>query len=120
MISRRNSPGRLDQTLAALADPTRRRVIEALFRQPHRAGELAELVAMTPPALSRHLRTLRRAGVIVEEGIDEDARVRVYRLDPAALEPLRGWLDRAEALWADQLQSFKRYAEAPRQRPRRQ
>lgn len=50
---------------AALADPT------------HRAGELAARVSMSPPALSRHLRVLRAAGLIVEESVPEDARVRV-------------------------------------------
>jgi DNA-binding transcriptional ArsR family regulator len=119
MATSARTPARLDATLAALADPTRRRVIEALLEQPRRAGELAELVAMTPPALSRHLRTLRRAGVIVEHGIEEDARVRLYRLDPAALEPLRGWLVRAEALWSEQLQAFKDYAETSRGRSKR-
>jgi DNA-binding transcriptional ArsR family regulator len=88
MPARRAAMPRLDSTFAALADPTRRRVVEALIERPRRAGELTDLVAMSPPALSRHLRTLRRAGVIVDEGIDDDARVRLYRVSPGELEPL--------------------------------
>src|ERR1700733_14662573 len=52
----------LDTTFAALADPTRRAVIRALLQKRHRAGELAAMVRMSPPALSRHLRVLRKAG----------------------------------------------------------
>jgi DNA-binding transcriptional ArsR family regulator len=114
MRSRKVQTAKLDATFAALADPTRRRVVEALFERPCRAGELAQRVALSPPALSRHLRTLRRAAIVVEEGIDSDARVRIYRIRQDGLAPLRGWLDRAEALWSDQLRSFKAYAEQTR------
>ena len=78
-------PARLDRTLAALADPHRRRVIDLLREQPRRAGELAEAVGLAPPAMSRHLRTLRASGLIEESHPAFDARVRVYRLRP---EPL--------------------------------
>jgi DNA-binding transcriptional ArsR family regulator len=104
----------LDAAFAALADPTRRAVIRALLRKPHRAGELAELVAMSPPALSRHLRVLRSAGLIVDEGVPEDARVRVFSVDPAAFAPMRDWLAQIEELWQEQLQSFKAHAERSR------
>lgn len=101
----------LDAAFAALSDSTRRAVIRALLREPHRAGELAETVGMSAPALSRHLRVLREAGLIVEEGVEGDARVRLYRLQPAALAPVRGWLDQVEQLWDEQLQAFKAHAE---------
>jgi DNA-binding transcriptional ArsR family regulator len=101
----------LDRTLVALADPTRRGVIELLREQPRRAGELAELLAMTPPALSRHLRLLRKTGLVSESELDDDARVRMYRLEPAPFAELRGWLDEVEAFWGDQLQAFKAHAE---------
>ena len=103
----------LDVAFSALADPTRRAVIRALMKQPRRAGELAEQVHMSSPALSRHLRVLRRAGMVVEQSIPNDARVRVYRLAPEALFTARAWLDEVEAFWVDQLQAFKAHAEPP-------
>ena len=66
---------------------------------------------MSPPALSRHLRVLRRGGVIVDDTLDDDARVRLYRLRPEVFATLRGWLDEVESFWGDQLQSFKAHAE---------
>jgi DNA-binding transcriptional ArsR family regulator len=101
----------LDAAFAALADSTRRAVIRDLLREPLRAGELAERVDMSPPALSRHLRVLREAGLIVEDSVEHDARVSVYRLDAHALAPVRRWLDKVEAHWHEQLASFKTYAE---------
>ena len=101
----------LDAKFVALADPTRRRVIEALRNGELRAGELAEAVEMTPPALSRHLRVLRRAGLVVEHGSSEDARVRLYRLERDAFGRVRAWLDDVEEFWNDQLQAFKLHAE---------
>ena len=101
----------LDAKFVALADPTRRRVIEALGRGELRAGELAAVVDMTPPALSRHLRVLRRAGLVVDHGSNEDARVRLYRLEPGAFGRVRAWLDEVEEFWNDQLQAFKAHAE---------
>ena len=102
----------LDRTLAALADPTRRAVVDLLRRKPRRAGELADAIAVSPPALSRHLRILRRSGIIAGDEVEEDARVRLYRLQPAAFVSLRDWLGEVEAFWGDQLQSFKAHAEA--------
>jgi DNA-binding transcriptional ArsR family regulator len=104
----------LDAAFAALADPTRRAVIRALLRKPHRAGELAEQVTMSPPALSRHLRVLRRAGLIVDQSLEEDARVRVFSVDPTAFAPMRDWLGQVEDLWQEQLQAFKAHAERTR------
>jgi DNA-binding transcriptional ArsR family regulator len=101
----------LDASFAALSDSTRREMIRTLLQKPRRAGDLAESVAMSPQALSRHLRVLRRAGLIVEEGVQEDARVRIYSVHPAAFEPVQEWLTQVEDLWRRQLQSFKAYAE---------
>ncbi len=102
---------RIDRTLLALADPTRRGVIELLRQEPRRASELAELLDMTRPAMSRHLRVLRESGLVSEGELDHDARVRLYRLERERFEELRGWLDEVEAYWGDQLGAFKQYAE---------
>jgi DNA-binding transcriptional ArsR family regulator len=104
----------LDAAFAALADPTRRAVIRALLRRPHRAGELAEEVAMSPPALSRHLRVLLGAGLIVDQGLEDDARVRVFSVEPGAFAPMRDWIAQVEGLWQEQLLAFKAQAERTR------
>jgi len=101
----------LNTAFAALSDTTRRAVIQALLARPRRAGELAQCINMSPPALSRHLRVLRKARLVVEEGIEADARVRVYRLDPTAFAPVRHWFEQIEALWEEQLLAFKQHAE---------
>ena len=109
---RPSAPADLDTAFAALADSTRRAVIRELLRAPLRAGELAERVEMSAPALSRHLRVLREAGLIIEDGVEHDARVSVYKIDLAAFAPVRNWLDEVEEHWQEQLASFKNYAEA--------
>jgi DNA-binding transcriptional ArsR family regulator len=102
----------LDACFAALSDGTRRDIIRSLLHKPRRAGELAENVAVSPQALSRHLRVLRKVGLIVEQGLDDDARVRIYSVRPTGLEPVQEWLWQVEDLWRRQLQSFKTYAES--------
>ena len=101
----------LDRTLAALADPHRRRAVDLLRERPHRAGELAESLGLTPPAMSRHLRTLRLSGLIEESHPEFDARVRVYRLRPEPMAELKAWLEAAEDHWADQLSALKAHVE---------
>ena len=104
----------LDRVLAALADPNRRRVVELLRERPRRAGELAAALGMHPPALSRHLRTLRSSGLIEESHPGFDARVRVYTLRPKPMKLLRSWLRDTEQLWSDQLAAFKARVERGR------
>ncbi|MFZ5669983.1 MAG: ArsR/SmtB family transcription factor [Pseudomonadota bacterium] len=102
----------MDETLAALADPHRRRVVELLRERPRRAGELAEAAGLTPPAMSRHLRTLRRSGLVEEAHPEFDARVRVYQLRPEPMVHLLRWLEETERLWSAQLAAFKAHVEA--------
>lgn len=101
----------LDATLAALADPHRRRVVEVLREGPRPAGELARAVGLAPPAMSRHLRTLRRSGLVEESHPDFDMRVRVYALKPEAMTELKRWLEETERMWAAQLAAFKTHLE---------
>jgi DNA-binding transcriptional ArsR family regulator len=107
----RTASADLDASFAALSDATRREMIRTLLHKPRRAGELAACVYMSPQALSRHLRVLRKAGLIVEEGVEGDARVRIYSVHPGAFEPVQQWLAQVEDLWRRQLQAFKTYAE---------
>jgi len=103
----------LDTTLAALAEPTRRRLVDLLRGGPRRAGELSASLGMTAPATSRHLRVLRASGLVEVTWSDDDARLRVYRLRPEPFVALQAWLDQLDAFWGEQLSSFKRRAERP-------
>ena len=96
----------LDRTLAALADPTRRAIVERLRNKPQRPSEVAEALSM-----SRHLRVLRRAGLIAQESLEEDARGRLIQLRTGPLTELRSWVEEVEAMWGDQLEAFKAHAE---------
>jgi DNA-binding transcriptional ArsR family regulator len=106
----------LDVTLTALADPTRRRVVELLRERPRRASELAEGSGMTRPAMSRHLRVLRASGLVDVAMMEEDARGRVYQLRPERFVALQAWLDQVHAFWSEQLGAFKEHAERSRGR----
>ena len=79
--------------IEALSDPTRRQVVTLLSGGPKRAGELAAEVGMSAPAMSRHLRVLLSAQVIIDERLDEDARARVFRLRPESVKAAQAWLD---------------------------
>ena len=101
----------VDATLAALADPTRRRVVDLLRTGPQRAGELAAATQTTPAAMSRHLRVLRAEGLVDVNLAETDARARIYRLRPEPFVAFRAWLDQIEAFWGEQLAGFKAHAE---------
>ena len=102
---------RVDRTLAALADPHRRRVIDLLGERPRRAGELAKKLGLAPPAMSRHLRVLRECGLVEETHPSFDARVRIYSLDPRPMADLKAWMDETEQLWTAQLAAFRAHVE---------
>jgi DNA-binding transcriptional ArsR family regulator len=95
--------GRPD-VLQALADPTRRRIVELLAQGDRSAGELAGEFTVSRPAVSRHLRVLREAGVVTSHA---DAQRRVYRLEPGPLDELSGWLERTRAFWSDRLDALE-------------
>ena len=111
MPSSPDKPDKMDSTFTALADPHRRAVVDLLRRQPRRASEIADALSLSRPAMSRHLRVLRKSGLVEEDGIEEDARVRVYKLRRQPFTQLRGWLDEVEAFWRDELFAFKAHAE---------
>ena len=97
----------LDRTLSALADPHRRRVVGLLAERPRPAGELARAVGLAPPAMSRHLKTLRQSGLVEESHPEFDARVRVYALRAEPMLELMRWLEEAERLWTQQLAALR-------------
>lgn len=98
--------------LAALADPTRRGIFEHLAGGPHSVGEIANLLPVSRPAVSQHLKQLKAAGLVTDRA--EGTR-RVYRIDPAGLGVIRQWLDR---FWDDALAAFKAEAEKEPQKDR--
>jgi DNA-binding transcriptional ArsR family regulator len=89
------------EAFAALADPTRRRIVELLAREGELpAGDIAEHFRSARPTVSRHLRVLRDAGVVRVRSIAQQRR---YALEPAALEELEAWLARYRRFWARHL-----------------
>lgn len=104
-------PKPVDAVLSALADPVRRRAVELLGQAPRRAGELAELLELPAPAMSRHLKALKDAGLVAETHPEFDARVRVYALNAGRLTELKDWLAKAERGWSDQLAAFAKHVE---------
>ncbi len=97
--------------LRVLADPARLRVVELLSEAPRRAGELAEDLGVPPPTMSKHLRMLLAAGIVVDERRPEDARMRIFRLRHESVVAVRAWLDQIQAHWDEQLGSFKAHVE---------
>jgi len=94
--------------LAALADPTRRRVFEQLKAGPEAVGRIARRMPVSRPAVSQHLKVLKEAGLVRER---RDGTKRIYEIDPSGLEALRCWLD---PFWDRALDSFHAAVEATR------
>jgi DNA-binding transcriptional ArsR family regulator len=89
--------------LQALADPSRRTVLEMLRRSPATAGELADVLPIARPGVSRHLRVLREAGLVT---VRQDAQRRIYTLRPDALREVDDWLENYRALWQHRLDAL--------------
>jgi DNA-binding transcriptional ArsR family regulator len=89
-----------------LAEPSRRRVLDLLLEQEHTVGELVEALDMSQPAVSKHLRVLREAG-LVEARVD--AQRRVYRLRPEPLAEVDAWLQPYRRFWRGKLASLQRH-----------
>jgi DNA-binding transcriptional ArsR family regulator len=90
----------LDQVFQALADPTRRKVIERLVSGSASTSELAKPFDMALPSFTQHLAVLERAGLVTSQ---KSGRVRTYRLAPVALEHADGWLAEQRRLWERRL-----------------
>ena len=92
----------------ALADPTRRAILDVLRRRDLSAGELAGRFPVSRPAISRHLRVLRMAGLVRES---RQAQSRIYSLNAAPLVEVDRWLARYRTFWGARLHDLKRYVE---------
>lgn len=94
----------MDAVLQALADSSRRTVLEILRDHPATAGELADALPIARPGVSRHLRVLREAGLVT---VDQQAQRRIYRVRPEALVELDDWLENYRALWQHRLDALQ-------------
>ncbi len=93
----------MDAVLHALSDESRRTVLEALRERPATVSELADLLPIARPGVSRHLRVLREAGLV---DVQHDAQWRVYSLRPEPLAELDAWLGRYRALWQQRMSAL--------------
>jgi DNA-binding transcriptional ArsR family regulator len=93
----------MDAVLQALADGSRRTVLEILRDHPATAGELADALPIARPGVSRHLRVLREAGLV---DVRQDAQRRIYSLRPEALREVDEWLGDYRALWQNRLDAL--------------
>jgi DNA-binding transcriptional ArsR family regulator len=91
------------EALAALADPTRRKIIDLLAERERDAGEIASHFRVSRPAVSRHLRVLREHGLVQARSV---AQRRVYSLDTAPLEELDAWLSQYRGFWTQRLDAL--------------
>jgi DNA-binding transcriptional ArsR family regulator len=99
---------RHEDGFAALADPTRRRIIALLAERERTVKELAAEFPVSRPAISKHLRVLRRSGLVSES---KRGRERVQRFDGAALEPVAQWVTRYERFWQERIAKLKQLVE---------
>ncbi len=93
------------QSLAAIADPTRRRIVELLATRERTAGELVEEFELSAPAISQHLNVLREAGLVVTRA---EGQSRIQTLNPAGLDELDQWLHRTRSFWSKNLDALER------------
>ena len=95
---------------AAIADPTRRAILDLLAKRPRRAGEIASgFPRISQPGVSKHLRVLRKARLV---DVTVRAQERIYAIKPEGLAELYEWVAKYQALWPDTLSALERYLDA--------
>lgn len=102
-----------EATFSALADPTRRAVLDMLRRGSQPAGRIAQAFPVSRPAISKHLRLLRRAHLVEER---REGRHRVYQLNPEPLRAVDSWLEQYRSFWTANLASLKAFVESEYQK----
>jgi DNA-binding transcriptional ArsR family regulator len=103
-------PSKLDQVFQALADPTRRGLVERLVRGPASVSELSRPLAMSLPAAMQHLQVLETAGLVSSE---KAGRVRTCRIEPAALRAAEAWITNQRTAWETRLDRLGDYLAGP-------
>ncbi len=104
------------QSLAAIADPTRRRIVELLAQRDRTAGELVDEFDMSAPAISQHLNVLREAGLVTTRA---EGQTRIQTLNPTGLDELGDWLERTRNFWSQRLDALERELKADDERNQR-
>ena len=104
----------IDDTLLALAHETRRDIIARLGAGPEPAGRIAQGFATSRPAISKHLRVLREAGLVESTKV---GRQQLYRLTPEGLAQLQATVEEMSRFWASAFGRFKAFAESDQQQP---
>ena len=92
----------------ALSDPTRRAILDLLAAEERTAGDVADRFEVSRPAISRHLRVLRDAGLVERR---TEAQWRIYRLNPEALQEADRWMAKYRTFWAARIHDLKRFVE---------
>ena len=91
------------QSLLAIADPTRRRIVELLAERERTSGELVEEFDMSAPAISQHLNVLREAGLVITR-----AQSRIQSLNPRGFDEVEAWLEKTRSMWSSRLDALER------------
>jgi DNA-binding transcriptional ArsR family regulator len=105
---RSTAPAPRDHGFAALADPTRRRILALLAKRDRTVLEIARHFPVSRPAISKHLRLLRESGLVTETKM---GRERVQRFNGSALQPVSEWVRYYEAFWRERLVTLKTLVE---------
>lgn len=101
---------------AALADPTRRRIVEMLSRGALASGDIAARFSMSAPAVSQHLKVLKEAKLVRTE---QDGQRRIYHVDPAGFADIQAWLGTMEGFWRTKLDNLDRALRAAKRHKER-
>jgi DNA-binding transcriptional ArsR family regulator len=109
-----NQFGSLDRVFQALADPTRRSMVERLIGGPASVGELAQPLAMSLPAVMQHLQVLEACGLV---GSEKVGRVRTCHVEPSALRMAEDWIGQQRTDWEHRLDRLGNYLTQPRDEP---
>jgi DNA-binding transcriptional ArsR family regulator len=104
----------MNAAFTALADPTRRRIVETLRDGERSAGEIERAVGIAQPSASKHLKMLRGAGLV---RMRKDAQRRMFRLDPTPLIELDAWLEPYRSFWTSRLDALERHLDETRKTP---
>jgi DNA-binding transcriptional ArsR family regulator len=97
------------QSLLAIADPTRRRIVELLAERDRTSGELVDEFDLSAPAISQHLNVLRAAGLVTTRA---EGQTRIQALNPRGLDELDAWLERTRQFWSQRLDALERELKA--------
>lgn len=103
------------EIFTALADPTRRRIVELLARGEYAAGEIVDAFDVSGPAISQHLKVLREAALVQ---VRVDGQRRIYQLNPQGLSEMDAWLNSVRRFWAPKLDALERELNKP-EKPKR-